>query len=305
MSADDPAFAQAPVPDDWWRLYDDPKLNALVTEALSENADLRVAQANLEQAGALVSVAEAGRDVSTTISGGTSLGRPSSTGISLPGTVNYDIGASASYPLDLSGRLARGIEAARADAEAAVADFQRERAFSRELKRSKRRSRSWSRSGRRRALPPTWRQEREWHSIPSLDGAVEICTSRARTPANRLNALAVYHCARRLPMTGRYARLIAVVVAITAWSVPIGAQPQEVEGANAVLPWAYVLNEPTSGNADAPDPDDGFRVLVMRLWPRGIRKGLVDTWDRGLSPSRGFYSATNSPGCRVWGWLYR
>ncbi|MAX00390.1 MAG: RND transporter [Sphingomonas sp.] len=121
VSADDPAFAQAPVPDDWWRLYDDPKLNALVTEALSENADLRVAQANLEQAGALVSVAEAGRDVSTTISGGTSLGRPSSTGISLPGTVNYDIGASASYPLDLSGRLARGIEAARADAEAAVA----------------------------------------------------------------------------------------------------------------------------------------------------------------------------------------
>lgn len=37
---------------------------------------------------------------------------------------------------------------------------------------------------------------------------------------------------------------------------------------------------------DTPDADDGFRLLIMRLWPRGIRKDLVDTWDRGLAPSR-------------------
>ena len=37
---------------------------------------------------------------------------------------------------------------------------------------------------------------------------------------------------------------------------------------------------------DPPDPGDGFRLLVMRLWPRGIRKGLVDEWNRGLAPSR-------------------
>jgi len=38
---------------------------------------------------------------------------------------------------------------------------------------------------------------------------------------------------------------------------------------------------------DAPDPADGFRVLVDRLWPRGIKKkqALLDAWARELAPS--------------------
>ncbi len=121
VSAKDPAFAEAPLPDHWWRLYDDPRLNDLVAEALANNADLRAAQANLEQAGALVREAEAGRTVTTTIGGGATLARPNGLGTSLPGTVGYDIGVSASYPLDLSGRIRRGIEAARADEQAVEA----------------------------------------------------------------------------------------------------------------------------------------------------------------------------------------
>ncbi len=36
-------------------------------------------------------------------------------------------------------------------------------------------------------------------------------------------------------------------------------------------------------------PDDGFRVLVDRLWPRGISKGsgVVDHWLRDVAPSDG------------------
>ena len=30
------------------------------------------------------------------------------------------------------------------------------------------------------------------------------------------------------------------------------------------------------------EPADGYRVLVMRLWPRGIRKDAVDAWEREL-----------------------
>ena len=37
---------------------------------------------------------------------------------------------------------------------------------------------------------------------------------------------------------------------------------------------------------DAPSPGDGHRLLVMRVWPRGVRKDRVDAWDRGLAPSR-------------------
>ncbi|WP_280412237.1 DUF488 domain-containing protein [Nocardia asiatica] len=38
---------------------------------------------------------------------------------------------------------------------------------------------------------------------------------------------------------------------------------------------------------DAPDPDDGVRVLIDRLWPRGITKAQarVDRWPRALTPS--------------------
>src|SRR6185295_4162021 len=34
------------------------------------------------------------------------------------------------------------------------------------------------------------------------------------------------------------------------------------------------------------DPSDGRRMLVMRLWPRGVRKDRVDEWNRDLAPSR-------------------
>ena len=33
-----------------------------------------------------------------------------------------------------------------------------------------------------------------------------------------------------------------------------------------------------------PAADDGHRVLIMRLWPRGIRKERVDVWLKELGP---------------------
>lgn len=38
---------------------------------------------------------------------------------------------------------------------------------------------------------------------------------------------------------------------------------------------------------DAPAPDDGYRVLVDRLWPRGIKKDDLrfDDWCKVLTPS--------------------
>lgn len=38
---------------------------------------------------------------------------------------------------------------------------------------------------------------------------------------------------------------------------------------------------------DRPDPDDGFRALVDRLWPRGISKerGALDAWWKDLAPT--------------------
>lgn len=38
---------------------------------------------------------------------------------------------------------------------------------------------------------------------------------------------------------------------------------------------------------DEPEPDDGFRVLVDRLWPRGLSKqrAHVDLWLKEVAPS--------------------
>ncbi|MFI5673274.1 DUF488 domain-containing protein [Streptomyces cellulosae] len=38
---------------------------------------------------------------------------------------------------------------------------------------------------------------------------------------------------------------------------------------------------------DPPEPDDGVRVLVDRLWPRGLKKeaARVDEWPKALTPS--------------------
>ncbi len=38
---------------------------------------------------------------------------------------------------------------------------------------------------------------------------------------------------------------------------------------------------------DPPAPDDGYRVLVDRLWPRGVAKAraALDEWDKDVAPS--------------------
>jgi uncharacterized protein YeaO (DUF488 family) len=37
---------------------------------------------------------------------------------------------------------------------------------------------------------------------------------------------------------------------------------------------------------DPPSPEDGYRLLIMRLWPRGVTKVSVDGWEKELGPSR-------------------
>lgn len=40
---------------------------------------------------------------------------------------------------------------------------------------------------------------------------------------------------------------------------------------------------------DRPDNSDGYRILVDRLWPRGVKKSdaHIDNWAKELAPSKG------------------
>ncbi len=112
----------APLPAHWWRLYDDPALDALVTKALRENDDLKVAQANLLYAQAALREAEDGRFPGTTLTTQADYGKAFLPTKLLASPRTYELaGFNASYQVDLFGRLTQTIRAARADAEAAAA----------------------------------------------------------------------------------------------------------------------------------------------------------------------------------------
>lgn len=113
----------APVPDNWWRLYDDPVLDKLVTASLVANADLRVAYANLDGARAALAQARAARLPQTSVESSLGVdnpaGQPSAS--SLVPTTDYDIALAASWDIDLFGRLRSAALAASADADAQAA----------------------------------------------------------------------------------------------------------------------------------------------------------------------------------------
>src|SRR3546814_18717003 len=56
-----PVFTGDQPPGEWWSLFGDPTLDALVQQALAANTDLRVAAANLAQARAVLKASQAGR----------------------------------------------------------------------------------------------------------------------------------------------------------------------------------------------------------------------------------------------------
>lgn len=116
--------AEAP-PDHWWKLFNDPVLDRLIERALAANTDLRAADANLERAQALLGEARGGRQIDPSVDASVSYVQQSAESylqhVQPPERTIYNAGVGVSYDLDLFGGLRRGIEAAGAEEEAAVA----------------------------------------------------------------------------------------------------------------------------------------------------------------------------------------
>lgn len=109
------------VRDDWLSSFGDPQLDALVREALTNNTDLRVAAARVEQAGQYLVVAQAALKPWVAIAG---TGGTKSGGGGDPTSALQGIVAAASWELDLWGRVRYGRNAAQQDYASAQADFE-------------------------------------------------------------------------------------------------------------------------------------------------------------------------------------
>lgn len=121
--ADPAAFTSAQAEAAWWRQFGDPVLDDLMDRALAGNLDLRIAEARVREARAIlrdtrldqlprVTAAAAYRDGRTPQPGG-----PPLTG------ETFETGFDAAWEIDLFGRVRRGVEAASADAGAARAEL--------------------------------------------------------------------------------------------------------------------------------------------------------------------------------------
>jgi multidrug efflux system outer membrane protein len=100
----------------WWEQFQDPVLWDLVRTALENNKDLEIATANVDQASAQYGIVRSAQFPQ--VNGGASVARErSSANAPLPGgrTVNdYAVNLSASFELDVWGKLRRATESARA-----------------------------------------------------------------------------------------------------------------------------------------------------------------------------------------------
>lgn len=122
-----PAEAQAR--GEWWKAFNDSALNQLIDEATAANANLAAAAARMKQARALAGVAEADRIPSVDAGLGPQRVRASALSLGLPQGADvspntaWQARLTASYEVDLFGRVAGNVSAARADAAASEATY--------------------------------------------------------------------------------------------------------------------------------------------------------------------------------------
>ena len=123
----EPGWAQAAPADtapkgDWWKLFGDPTLDALEAKVAVTNQNVAQARAAWMQARAAVAVDRAAQLPSAGISAGASHSR-SQTGAGPAVGNSFNVGASASWAVDLWGKLGNTTAQAKANAQASEGDL--------------------------------------------------------------------------------------------------------------------------------------------------------------------------------------
>ena len=120
---------RAPQVEQWWRVFNDPVLDTLVTTAYNQNLPLQVAGLRILEARAQLGIATGNRYPQLQQLGGAarlnqlSENSPNFTPVADKGFKDYQLGFDAGWEIDFWGRFARGIEAADANLSGSIADY--------------------------------------------------------------------------------------------------------------------------------------------------------------------------------------
>jgi NodT family efflux transporter outer membrane factor (OMF) lipoprotein len=112
----------------WWEVFRDPELNSLEDQIQVSNQNLKIAEAQYQQARAMLRISRS--NYFPTITGGLSVAptqlsenRPLSTLSKVTNYTDYQLPIDASYEPDVWGRVRRTVEASRSEAQASDADL--------------------------------------------------------------------------------------------------------------------------------------------------------------------------------------
>jgi multidrug efflux system outer membrane protein len=118
------AMQTSPLPDPWWKLFNDPKLDELIIEALQHNPDVHVAAARVMEARSFLRIANADRLPVLNAEGNATRSKQSEASLrqqglgDIPGFPThqtlYTVQGTVGYELDLWGKYQRASESARA-----------------------------------------------------------------------------------------------------------------------------------------------------------------------------------------------
>lgn len=117
------AAAADPISADWWRGFASAQLERLIAEAEAGSADLRIAAERLRQAEIALGQIRASQLPSVNASAGTSASRSDAPGRDATTSKSSSLGLSASYQLDLWGRLAAQTRSGEAALQASRYDL--------------------------------------------------------------------------------------------------------------------------------------------------------------------------------------
>jgi NodT family efflux transporter outer membrane factor (OMF) lipoprotein len=122
----EPQMAASGAP--WWRIYNDPVLDGLMRQVDVSNQNLKAAEAAFRQAEALLRETRAGYFPTVNLDASGQRSKVGATGSSTFSSSSrirntYDISTSASWELDVWGRIRRAVESDAATAQASAADL--------------------------------------------------------------------------------------------------------------------------------------------------------------------------------------